>query len=151
MTPNQRGDHLFVKPLQAGVTTNLTVVTGARTYTFELEPLSGPLPNMAYTVRFTYPAAASAVAPAPRRRPNRGPLPAERRQALRPSRISDDGVHTYIEWPREAPLPAIYAIDEQGQEILVNGGDARRPVRDRRMSKPNSSSASTRTMRPRCA
>jgi type IV secretion system protein VirB9 len=29
VTPNRRGDHLFVKPLQQGVRTNLTVVTDA--------------------------------------------------------------------------------------------------------------------------
>ena len=41
VTPNRRGDHLFVKPLLSGVTTNMTVVTSARTYFFELVRLSG--------------------------------------------------------------------------------------------------------------
>ena len=53
VTPNRRGDHLFVKNLISGVTTNMTVVTTARTYFFELAPLSGG--QMAYTVRFRYP------------------------------------------------------------------------------------------------
>ncbi len=66
VTPNKRGDRLFIKAVQPGVTTNLTVVTDARSYVFELQPMFGPLPDMAYTVRFTYPvAAAAAVAAVP--------------------------------------------------------------------------------------
>jgi type IV secretion system protein VirB9 len=42
-------------------------------------------------------------------------------RSLRPSRISDDGRHTYIEWPRDRSIPAVYAIDAQGREGLVNG------------------------------
>ena len=119
VTPNRRGDHLFVKPLIAGVTTNMTVVTSARTYFFERAPLSsGEVP---YMVRFRYPSAQSAANDTP-------PAAIEGRyrlsgaQALRPSRIADDGVHTYIEWPHEASLPAVYALNSQGQETLVNGG-----------------------------
>ena len=37
------------------VATNMTVVTTVRTYLFELSPLYGASPQMAYTVRFTYP------------------------------------------------------------------------------------------------
>ena len=40
VTANHRGDHLFVKNLISGVTTNMTVVTSAHTYYFELAPLS---------------------------------------------------------------------------------------------------------------
>jgi type IV secretion system protein VirB9 len=40
---------------------------------------------------------------------------------LRPSRMSDDGVHTYIEWPEDHPLPAVFAINEAGTEEMVNG------------------------------
>jgi type IV secretion system protein VirB9 len=122
VTPNRRGDYLFVKPVRAGAGTNMTVVTSVRTYLFELAPLYDASPQMAYTVRFTYPggqpdsvsdeAPSSAVA-------GRYRLSGER--ALRPSRIDDDGRHTYIEWPRESALPAVYAIDSQGRETLVNG------------------------------
>jgi type IV secretion system protein VirB9 len=119
VTANRRGDHLFVKNLIAGVTTNMTVVTSARTYFFELAPLSGG--EMAYTVRFRYPNAQVAAADTPA-----GGVEGRYRlsgaHALRPSRIADDGVHTYIEWPHDAPLPAVYAIDRAGQETLVNGG-----------------------------
>jgi type IV secretion system protein VirB9 len=118
VTPNRRGDHLFVKNLISGVTTNMTVVTSARTYYFELAPLSGG--EMAYNVRFRYPNAQAAAEETPANIEGRYRLSGA--QALRPSRIADDGVHTYIEWPHEASLPAVYALNNQGQETLVNGG-----------------------------
>jgi type IV secretion system protein VirB9 len=119
VTPNRRGDHLFVKPLVGGVTTNMTVVTNARTYLFELAPLSGG--DVAYTVRFRYPTAQAAADDGPATAVE-GRYRLSGAHALRPSRIADDGVHTYIEWPREASLPATYALNPQGQETLVNGG-----------------------------
>jgi type IV secretion system protein VirB9 len=120
VTPNKRGDHLFIKALQQGVSTNLTVVTDARSYVFELQPMFGPLPDMAYTVRFTYPTpVAAVVATAPAPTPGRYKLGGTR--ALRPSQIDDDGVHTYIVFPADKPLPAIFAIDAKGQEMLVDG------------------------------
>jgi type IV secretion system protein VirB9 len=121
VTANRNGDRLFVKPVQSGVTTNMTVVTNVRIYAFELVPLFGPSPDMAYTIRFRYPAtdAASASAEAEQIIEGRYRLSGER--TLRPSRISDDGRHTYIEFPRDQAIPAIYAVDDRGQESLVNG------------------------------
>jgi len=121
VTPNKRGDHLFIKAIQPGVTTNLTVVTDARSYMFDLQPLYGPLPDMAYTVRFTYPAPAVATvaATAPAMAPGRYKVSGAR--AIRPTAIDDDGEKTYIVWPPEKPLPAIFAIDEKGREMLVDG------------------------------
>ena len=121
VTSNKRGDHLFIKAVQPGVTTNLTVVTDARSYMFDLAPLYGPLPDMAYTVRFTYPptAVASVADAAPVVEPGRYKLGGTR--AIRPSQIDDDGEKTYIVWPADKPLPAIFAIDEKGREMLVDG------------------------------
>ena len=121
VTSNKRGDHLFIKAVQSGVTTNLTVVTDARSYMFDLAPLYGPLPDMAYTVRFTYPptAVASVADAAPVVEPGRYKLGGTR--AIRPSQIDDDGEKTYIVWPADKPLPAIFANDEKGREMLVDG------------------------------
>jgi type IV secretion system protein VirB9 len=121
VTSNKRGDHLFIKAVQSGVTTNLTVVTDARSYMFDLAPLYGPLPDMAYTVRFTYPptAVASVADAAPVMEPGRYKLGGTR--AIRPSQIDDDGEKTYIVWPADKPLPAVFAIDEKGREMLVDG------------------------------
>jgi type IV secretion system protein VirB9 len=123
VSPTKRGDHLFVKAVQPGVSTNMTVVTDIRTYAFDLHPLPGPSPTMAYTVRFSYPTPSramvmppgvAAVAPTTRYR-----VSGDRK--LRPSAISDDGIKTYIEWPADAAMPAIYAVNDQGREALVNG------------------------------
>jgi type IV secretion system protein VirB9 len=118
---NRRGNLLFVKPIQAGVTTNMTVVTDVRTYVFDLVPLGGPSSEMAYTLRFRYPATATEIAEteAAAVAPGRYRLSGER--DLRPSRISDDGRRTYIEWPADRALPAVYSLDARGQEMLVNG------------------------------
>lgn len=122
VTPNRRGDYLFVKVIQGGVATNMTVMTTARTYFFELEPIYGPTPSMAYNLRFTYPAGPSeSVADEAPTSALAGRYKLGGTQSLRPSRISDDGRHTYIEWPRDRTLPAVYAIDAEGKESLVNG------------------------------
>jgi type IV secretion system protein VirB9 len=117
VTANRRGDRLFIKSVQSGVSTNMTVITNARLYAMELSPLSGPAQAMAYVVRFTY--------PEPEKPAEEIGVTGNYRltgdKALRPSRISDDGEHTYIEWPKERPLPAVYAADEKGEERLVNG------------------------------
>jgi type IV secretion system protein VirB9 len=122
VTPTRRGDYLFVKAVQPGVATNMTVVTTARTYFFELAPIYGPSPDMAYNVRFTYPAAQpDSVADEAPAAELAGRYKLSGARALRPSRIADDGRHTYIEWPRDRTLPAVYALDPEGHESLVNG------------------------------
>jgi type IV secretion system protein VirB9 len=118
VTANKRGDRLFVKPVQMGITTNMIVITDVRVYSFELAPLSEPGSNTAYSIRFRYPApTSSTVADAPAS----GHYKLGGNAALRPSGMHDDGVHTYIEWPQDRPLPAVYAIDSNGDETLVNG------------------------------
>jgi type IV secretion system protein VirB9 len=121
VTANRNGSRLFVKPVQSSVTTNMTVITNVRTYAFELVPLFGPSPEMAYTIRFRYPAPATAQASAEAELIVEGRYRLSGERTLRPSRISDDGRHTYIEFPRDSAIPAIYAVDDRGQESLVNG------------------------------
>ncbi len=118
VTPNRRGDLLFIKALVGGVSTNMTVITNVRTYNFDLAPVSTS--QMAYTVSFRYPPPAAAEdAPADAEAEGRYRLGGDK--ALRPSEISDDGVHTYIRWPKDRALPAVYAVTDSGSEMLVNG------------------------------
>lgn len=42
-------------------------------------------------------------------------------KSLRPTRIGDDGVHTYIEWSEDQALPAVFARTAQGGEEMVDG------------------------------
>lgn len=121
VSPTKRGDHLFVKATQPGVSTNMTVVTDIRTYAFDLHPLPGPSATMAYTVRFSYPPPPGALTQTePAAAPDvRYRVSGDRK--LRPSAISDDGIKTYIEWPADVAMPAVYSINDQGREALVNG------------------------------
>ena len=117
-TANKRGDYLFVKPLSAGVTTNMIVLTDVRMYAFELVPAFGPMDTLPFAVRFVYPPAASASSAAA---PVAGRYKLSGDKLLRPSAMADDGVQTEIEWPANVALPAIYAVDEEGRESLVTG------------------------------
>jgi len=40
---------------------------------------------------------------------------------LWPSIVRDDGAKTFIEWPNDVPLPAVFALDRLGREEMVNG------------------------------
>ena len=117
VTPNKRGDRLFLKPLQ-GSTTNMTVVTDARTYVFELSP--GSAGSAPYIVRFHYPAPpAAADAAAAALEPGRYKLAGS--SDVRPDAISDDGSKTYILWRDSQTLPAVFVIDRDGKETLADG------------------------------
>ncbi|HEX7694445.1 MAG TPA: TrbG/VirB9 family P-type conjugative transfer protein, partial [Sphingomonas sp.] len=104
VTPNKRGDRLFLKPLQ-GTTTNMTVVTDARTYVFELSP--GSAGSAPYIVRFRYP-----PPPPPADAATVGLEPGRYKLAgsndIRPDAISDDGSKTYIMWRDSQTLPAVF-------------------------------------------
>lgn len=41
--------------------------------------------------------------------------------ALRPAQIWDDGSHTYIVWPADSELPAVFSIGSDGREVLADG------------------------------
>jgi type IV secretion system protein VirB9 len=126
VSASKGGDRLFIKPTQVGATTNMTVVTSVRVYNFELQAQPQAWPDMPYTVQFRYPAARPLPADAQyvdvsaaARRLSKYKVSGDRQ--LRPSSISDDGQHTYIIWPKTASIPAIYAVDRSGVEVLVNG------------------------------
>ena len=126
---NKAADRLFLKPVQAGSATNMTVVTSVRLYAFELVTVADATMEMPYTVQFRYPAPTSHAATAgnegfvdvaaARRRLSQYRISGDR--VLRPAAVTDDGFRTYIRWPKGAPIPAIYAIDPFGNEVLVNG------------------------------
>lgn len=125
VSASHSGDHLFIKPLQGGVGTNMTVVTSTRVYAFDLVSLTTPSSTMAYTVQFQYPAAdreapaAGVNAPPPHKIV--GEYVVHGDKTLRPEAMDDDGVHTYIQWPANVALPATYFRDDHGVETLANG------------------------------
>ena len=123
VTPNKRARMLFVKPLSRKASTNMTVVTSQRRYTFELNvgPRQARTP---WIVRFDYPAPPpQPIAPPP---PPPPPVHLDFGYvmagdvALRPSRVWDDGRQTYFEFGDETPMPAIFVGGPGKDETLVN-------------------------------
>ena len=135
VTPNKRANLLFVKPLNSGARTNMTVVTDKRTYFFDLVASSKSTPL--YVLRFSYPpepeAATgpqqAALSGAEQRAVGEKPVdPAQLNFAWRskgsrellPARVYDDGDMTYLNWPAGAPVPAMLIRNEKGAEGPVN-------------------------------
>ncbi len=120
---SRKGDRLFVKPLQSGVSTNMTVVTSVRTYHFEL--VSGGS-EAAFNVRFRYPneeargqQLAESEGFVAAHAPGRYRISGDK--LLRPSSVTTDGRRTYLSWPSDRALPAVFAISEDGSELVADG------------------------------
>jgi type IV secretion system protein VirB9 len=140
VTPNKRGDYLFIKPLIAGARSNLMVVTDRRTYLFDLEaPRTG---QPVYALSFNYPdypapgsvqppsepapaptsapvALAAATAPKPVLKINIG-WQVRGAKTLRPSRVFDDTKAVYLSWPATSALPAVLLPAPDGTESPVD-------------------------------
>lgn len=126
VTPNRRADTLFLKPIERGATTNLSVVTSKRRYAFVLtarDPMGPNDPDLVFRVRFAYPDAVSAAEggpplPEPEVRNSAYSISGSPRNV--PARVFDDGARTYLEWPAGAATPAVFALGEDGAEMVVN-------------------------------
>lgn len=121
VTPSKRGDAVFIKANDDAQTTNLTVVTDARVYAFALSRAFGPSGDLPYIVRFADPRQeatptdnAAALEPQYRYRVSGN-------RALRPSEITVEPGRVALVWPATAPLPAVFRIEDDGVETLVNG------------------------------
>ena len=125
VTPNRRANVLFIKPISSSAT-NLTVLTRLRHYAFELrvEPPRAHEPVL-YVARMVYPPPAQAL-PVPVSPVAQAPFAANSAytvtgsEQVRPARIFDDGGATYFVWDKGKPLPAIFAVSQDGSESLVN-------------------------------
>lgn len=130
--------HIFIKPLRAGLKTNLTLTTNRRVYLLDLESLED---TFMVSVRWTYPQDAasapapyeSAAAPPPAAAP-RAPTELDRlhfdyeievvsgKPSWTPRAVYDDGVHTYVRFDRQlltGEAPALY-VRERGELQIVN-------------------------------
>lgn len=122
--PSSDSHLLFVKPMQGQLSTNMTVVTTRRTYLFELALQQGTQ-TPTFTVRFRYPGDSSgaqqstAVAATPNLSAARYKLRGDKE--IFPSAVGDDGTHIYLQWPPDVSMPAVFGVDETGNEVLVNG------------------------------
>lgn len=117
------GRHLMLKPKQATVATNLTLLTNKRVYTIEYTARRGrELRPSVFMVRFRYPPGAVPEVPEPQ------PPAAPRNRnywacgaaELRPVEAFDDGVQTHLRFPARTEWPAIFVAGEDRSEGLVN-------------------------------
>jgi type IV secretion system protein VirB9 len=128
VTPNKRASLLFVKPMQAPVRSNMTVVTDRRTYLFDLVASPGAAP--VYVMRFLYPPEPKpapapvvvAAAPPPKATPAdlNFAWASDGASQLLPARVFDDGRSTWLAWGHDATLPAILVREPNGAEGPVN-------------------------------
>lgn len=130
VTPNKKADLLFLKPVDRLPSTNMTVVTNLRRYNFELIAVAASARRtQTYDVRFLYPneelAAAVAVpeAPVSEATPPDGWNFAYSYQGSKvtlPARVFDDGRFTYFQWSVNIDTPAVFVVQPDGKEALVN-------------------------------
>lgn len=135
VTVNKRGNLVFVKPVSPRGFTNMTIITNRRSYNFELRTASDKAcrsGDVTYELRFRYAPEPSTGTPAsPTRPPDPNaflPSPERRNTAysfvgsadLVPLRVFDDNVLTYFRWAPTVPAPAVYALNTDGSESLVN-------------------------------
>ncbi len=115
---NHRADHLFIKPMLGATNTNLTVVTDVREYNFDLNAIQGPDPTTPISLRFIYPL--SLDAPAAQAVP-KAYFRFTGAAAIRPASMYDDGAATFIVWRDNGQVPAVFMVNDQGAEVLING------------------------------
>jgi type IV secretion system protein VirB9 len=118
VSAGKRGDFFFIKNINAGAMTNLTVVTAGRVYNFELMPAASYAGVSPYHVRLVYPGRNRMIGTVEVARSFEYQISGAR--AIRPSNVYQEGMRTIVEWPEDVALPAIFAL-ENGEEALVNG------------------------------
>ena len=130
ITPNRKADLLFVKPLNEAPVTNMTVVTNLRRYAFELsvKPRGGADKSVIYTLHFLYPevalakivAAPSAPVPPPPPQMVNNAYSFEGSEKIVPTQIFDDGHATFFQFRDGEAYPAIFSVDADGGEAVIN-------------------------------
>ncbi len=119
-------NHLFLKPKAATVGTNLTVLTNRHTYQFDYSASArhpDATEEVIYALRFTYPPARDVVLtekPLETHRPRNIDYWYCGHPSLKPVAASDDGVHTRLTFAAHAEQPAIFLLNDDGTESLLN-------------------------------
>ena len=133
-------NHIFIKPKAAKAITNMTVLTNQRVYSFELSAHwsqhgAHPYPNdMMFAIDFRYPAQQQQTnikklkQQQLKQQLNANQPPQVRNQNyfykgddnIKPLHAFDDGRFTYLTFNRKQDLPAVYIINSDNSESLVN-------------------------------
>ncbi|MBS1994667.1 MAG: TrbG/VirB9 family P-type conjugative transfer protein [Cyanobacteria bacterium SZAS LIN-2] len=124
------GNHLFLKPKDPRISTNLTILTNRHVYSIDYrvsrKPPEESTLGVVYSLKFTYPEEIAAKG-VPEPDPRSGGQRALNRDywfcgapTLRPLRAFDDGVQTRLTFPARAEIPAVFVRNDDGTESLVN-------------------------------
>ncbi|HEY5411833.1 MAG TPA: TrbG/VirB9 family P-type conjugative transfer protein, partial [Caulobacteraceae bacterium] len=118
------------KPMAKAPLTNLTVVTNMRRYTFELSTTRNPRGagdrGVIYDLRFEYPAPARPIVTTPQPPQPKPPEEVNHDYSYEgsaqnlPLRVFDDGHATYFRFAADASYPAIFAVEADKSEAVVN-------------------------------
>jgi type IV secretion system protein VirB9 len=123
-------NHLFLKPKAAKVGTNLTILTSRRAYHIDYAASSYPpdaTEAVTYVLRFNYPPIARTEADETKALEHAEAARARNidywfcgSPSLQPVAASDDGVHTRLTFAARGEQPAIFILNEDGTESLLN-------------------------------
>lgn len=131
------GNKLFLKPIASYPETNMTLLTNKRTYHFELDAreASGVQDgDVLFYVKFMYPDEDDKTIVMFNTKKARDDYPDltdlsqynfnyefSGSQKIAPLKVFDDGEFTYMEFPeKNAEIPAIFMVNTEGYEALVN-------------------------------
>lgn len=134
VSANRAHSMLFIKPMLRHGPTNMTVLTSLRRYDFTLIalPRAAGAHAAVFAVRFAYPpppfhdavvlkpAAAPTPPPPTESEPRNARYSFQGSPELRPARVFDDGVLTVFEFAQDQDYPAIYAVEGDGKEAIMN-------------------------------
>jgi type IV secretion system protein VirB9 len=110
------GQAFAIKPVARGVHSNVTVYTNRRSYYFNVQETQSPT---FYVVQFRYPDDDARPTRAIASQAPNYNYGASTQSEFTPTRVWDDGTFTYFQFPRNAPVPAIF-LYSSGRERTVN-------------------------------
>ena len=129
---SKRENSFFIKPKAQSPNTNLTVVTNKHHYNFELVMTDAKNTKPMYMIWFRYPDEINKINTQQEANQNteqqlnskgrfiNSNYWVEGAESLTPYAAWDDGQFTYFQFSARTDLPAIYVINEDGTESLVN-------------------------------
>ena len=137
------GHRLFIKPIEDEANSNMQVITTKRAYNFTLiakKATSHRDKSLTFTLKFRYPEEERLLAEAKKRQAEAARIDYSAivpehsfnaedvnmeytyrgSELVAPRRVFDDSEFTYFAFHENTPTPAIFAVDAEGKESLVN-------------------------------
>jgi type IV secretion system protein VirB9 len=126
VVPSHTANLLFLKPMGHAPATNMAVVTNLRRYAFALSVERGRARDLIYSVRFSYSAPITPVIGRPAPPPPAPPQDVNHAYSYEgssrnvPTRLFDDGHATYFLFREGEEFPAIFTLEPDKGEAVVN-------------------------------